>query len=536
MLRNYQSSLKNQIRHKWENGQANVMAVAPTGAGKTITMASLNADMDCPSLAIAHRQELVSQISVAFARQNIRHRIIAPNQVVNSIIEQHIEEVGISLVWPNAKTAVAGVDTLVKRCDPFFDTVQFWQTDEAHHILADNKWGKAIEMLPNATCGVGWTATPCRTDRKALRRGKGGIFDAMVVGPTMRELIDQQYLTEFRIYSLPQQIDMANVHVTSGGEFNGNELREAAHRSTITGDIVEHYLRLAAGKSGVTFAVDVALAEEHAEAFRAADVSAAVLHAKTPGRERIEIIRAFRNREIMQIVNVDVLGEGFDCPGIEVASFARPTMSYGLYVQQFGRALRPKEDKLVGLILDHVGNVIRHRGAPDGPRAWTLDSTKRKSKESEIPIKVCGNENCMQVYAGYERACPFCGWEPELGNNERGRPEAVEGDLTLYTPQLLAQLQNEVRRIGGEVEIPLGINDVARMGLERTWEARQRAQQELAAEIDTWAGFYHHGRGEKINTVYRRFWHTFGMDTLSALAQSGPKQREMMERVRNERS
>lgn len=535
MLRPYQSSLKSRIREKMIDGAKNVMAVMPTGAGKTVTMADLDAEMDCPSLAIAHRQELVSQISLAFARQGIKHRIIAPPAVVKSVIEQHVEEVGCNHVHPDAKTAVAGVDTLIKRSDPFFETVEFWQTDEAHHVLEANKWGQAVKMLPNARNGVGWTATPCRTDKKALRRGKGGVFDDLVVGPTMRQLIDQGHLAEFRIYSLPQSIDMSKVHVTSGGEFNGQELREAVHKSAITGDIVTHYMRLAAGKSGVTFAVDVAMAEEHAAAFRDAGISAAVLHAKTPSAERIKIIRAFRNRELLQIVNVDVLGEGFDCPGIEVASFARPTMSYGLYVQQFGRALRPKEGKQFGLILDHVGNVVRHRGAPDHGRAWSLDSPTKKAKGTEVPIRVCGNEECMQPFEGYQKECPFCGWEPEVGTKERSRPEAVEGDLTLYTPGLLAQLRGEIERIAGPVEIPWGMNDVARIGATRAWEARQYAQAELATAIDEWAGIWKAATNESLSTLYRRFWATFGMDTLTALTQSGPKQREMMERVRSDR-
>jgi superfamily II DNA or RNA helicase len=327
MLRPYQSSLKAKIFQKWDEGQRNVMGVMPTGAGKTVTMADLCAEVDEPSLAIAHRQELVSQISLAFARQGIKHRIIAPAAVVKSIIEQHVDEVGANHVHPGAKTAVAGVDTLIKREDPFFDTVRFWQTDEAHHVLATNKWGAAVGMLKAAVRGVGWTATPCRTDKKALRAGKGGVFHDLVVGPTMRELIDAGFLADFRIYSLPQSVDVSGVHVTSGGEFNGQELREAVHKSAITGDIVTHYMRLAAGKSGVTFAVDVAMAEEHARAFKEAGISAAVLHAKTPSAERIKIIKAFRNKELLQIVNVDVLGEGL-LPSFPLLTFESWTKTW----------------------------------------------------------------------------------------------------------------------------------------------------------------------------------------------------------------
>jgi superfamily II DNA or RNA helicase len=190
-LRDYQIKIKQDINDLWEAGQAHVMAVMPTGAGKTVTMASLCGDVGEPTLAIAHRQELVGQISLAFARQGLTHRIIAPAATVRAITEQHVEEVGRNWVRPNADIGVAGIDTLIKREDEFFDRVTFWQLDESHHALEANKWGKGIAKLRNATRGTGWTATPLRTDKKALKRGQGGIFDALAVGPSMRDLIDR---------------------------------------------------------------------------------------------------------------------------------------------------------------------------------------------------------------------------------------------------------------------------------------------------------------------------------------------------------
>jgi hypothetical protein len=70
--------------------------------------------------------------------------------------------------------------------------------------------------------------------------------------------------------------------------------------------------------------------------------------------------------------------------------------------------------------------------------------------------------------------------------------------------------------------------------LRRAWEARREAQGDLVAAIDEWAGIWHHAKGEPLTAVYRRFWHTYGMDTLSALTLSGPKQRELAERVRKD--
>jgi hypothetical protein len=451
--------------------------------------------------------------------------------MIRAVIEQHIAEIGGNFVHPGASVAVAGVDTLIRRTnDPFLTRVQVWQTDEAHHLLEDNKWGRALQAVPNAKRGVGWTATPCRTDKKALRRGQGGVFDTLVVGPTMRDLIDQGHLADFRIWSLPQSINTTKITV-KGGDFDGAALRNAAHQSSITGDVVAHFMRVAADKCGVTFAVDVSMAEEHAAAFRAAGVPAGTLHAKTPLRERIDMIKAFRRRELRQIVNVDVLGEGFDCPGIEVVSFARPTMSYGLYVQQFGRGLRPLAGKTEALILDHVGNVVRHHGPPDRGRPWSLDAPPKQAPV-EVSIQVCGNPECMSPFEAGTRTCPYCEWTaPVTARVERARPAQVEGDLTLYSPDQLNELRREVDRIAGPPRLVPTLPDHVRDAAVRTWEVRREAQASLSTAIDAWAGRWHHAAGEAIQDVYKRFYRTFGVDTLTALTLSGSKQQALTRKV-----
>lgn len=530
MLRDYQVKLKDDVRAAWASGHRNVLAQLPCGGGKTRTMAHLAAELDEPGLVQAHRQELVGQISMAFAVVGVPHRIIAPDAVVREISNQHIDELGRNWVRPDARYAIAGVDTLIRRSDAFFDTVKHWQTDEAHHLLQANKWGRAVGMLGGAR-GIGWTATPCRGDRRSLRRGEGGCFDTLVQGPSMRWLINNGYLKEFRIYGLPERIDMSNVRTGSGGDFNQAELAEAAHKSSITGDIVKHAMALAPGKKGVTFAVDVQMAEEHAAAFRDAGVRAAVISDKTSQSKRLEIIRAYRGDGLDEVCNVDVLGEGFDLPGIVRASFARPTASYGLYVQQFGRALRPMEGEPTGIILDHVGNVLRHRGAPDKAREWSLDGLPPR-EAGEIPTRLCRNPTCMLMWDGFSATCPHCGHKPERGAGDgRARPEILEGDLTLYDDGMLAALRAEVDRIAGEPDIPWNASQVVQRSVEKKHRLRAEAQSALAAQIDLWAGHWH-GQGEPLDAIYRRFWFMFGMSTLEALAMSGPRQKEMLERVR----
>jgi hypothetical protein len=65
--------------------------------------------------AIAHRQELVGQISLALARQGVMHDIVAPRPVVRFCSNQHVEELGQSFYSPSAPGFVGGVDTVIRR-------------------------------------------------------------------------------------------------------------------------------------------------------------------------------------------------------------------------------------------------------------------------------------------------------------------------------------------------------------------------------------------------------------------------------------
>lgn len=482
----------------------------PTGAGKTVVMSSIANDFQAPQIAIAHRQELVGQISLAFARAGIYHRITAPNATVNAIISQHVEELGQPFVQQRAPVAVAGIDTLIRRTDElaaFLQRVQWWQIDEAHHLLEANKWGRGVGLMPQAA-GLGWTATPLRSDKRSLRRGEGGVFDAMAIGPSMRELVDAGYLAEYRIYAPPAAINASALKVTGSGDFSATELHDATARSAIVGDVVGSYLRFAAGKNGVTFAVDRELGEQHLAAFLAAGVPAALLTDKTPAAQRIEIMRAFRRQDIKQLVNQDIVGEGLDVPCIEVCSMARATASYGLFVQQFGRALRPLPGKQFGILIDHVGNVARH-GLPDAPQAWSLDSPRREPPSDQLPVRQCPAPSCFRVFEGYSMTCPHCGFRPERQTAQA--PELVEGDLTEYGPELLARLRAQAVPKPPPKHLPAPI----RSKVAQQQAMRAQVQAQLAEGMAIWASVQTAG-GMELSAAYRKFYRLFGVDVLTA--------------------
>lgn len=530
-LRPYQLDGIAAIRESWDRGARNVLFTLPTGGGKTVMFSDVLAHHTGAACAIAHRQELVGQISVSLARFELRHRIIGPRNVIRHIINLQRRETGRAYYDPNAAIAVAGVDTLVRRADALAGwcrQVTLWVQDEAHHVLKANKWGKATKLFPNAR-GLGVTATPERADGKGLGNHADGVFETLVAGPSMRDLINGGHLAEYRIFAPRSDLDLAPVRLAADGDYNRDDLRVAVRRSHIVGDVVAHYMRIAFGRLGVTFATDVETAANIAEQYRAAGVPAALVTAETPDEERARTIEQFKARRLWQLVNVDLFGEGFDVPGIEVVSMARPTQSFAVYAQQFGRALRPLPGKAAGIIIDHVGNVERHR-LPDAPRGWTLDarekSARRERDPDAIPVTTC--TKCFRVYESLTTTCPFCGAAPTPRG--RSRPEQVDGDLHELDPAALAALRGDIERIDGPAQIPHGLARPARARLEVQWRERREAQRILRGMIALWAG-YRKAEGMADSEIYRRFFFKFGIDVMSAQALGRPDAETLTARI-----
>jgi len=507
-LRGYQTNINQAVFDAWDFGHDNTLMVLPTGAGKTVCLSSIVHQEPGAVCVIAHRQELVSQLSLSLAKNGIYHRIIAPKKTISMIMKMHIIELGKSFYNFQSHVAVAGVDTLVRRHDElasWLPTVKLWVIDEAHHLLSKNKWGKAVEMFPNAK-GLGVTATPLRADGNGLGADNDGEIHKMVVGPSMRDLIDQGFLTDYRIFAPSNNIDMSDARVSKAtGDYNKFDVSNAVAKSslvqhtgtTVIGDVVEHYIKIASGKLGITFVPDMETGHEIVAQFNSVNIPATILNAKTPDNERAEILRKFARKEFMQIVNVDILGEGFDCPAISVVSMARPTQSYGLYVQQFGRALRILEGKTHGIIIDHVGNVARH-GLPDAPRNWSLERTKKNQEDVVMPVKTC--PMCTYTFEKYIKACPECGYIPIPAS--RDNIKFVDGDLNELSPEVLAQMRGEIDKVDSPIHEQL---HKYRQQLEASYtkpmhvlahvkrmshklEHQQESQVKLREKMAWWAG------------------------------------------------
>jgi superfamily II DNA or RNA helicase len=413
--------------------------------------------------------------------------------------------------------------------------VHTWIIDEAHHVRADNKWGKGVSIFPNAR-GVGFTATPCRGDKRGLGKHVGGLFDHMVIGPTMRELIIDGYLSDYRVFAPPSDLNLNGVNITGSGDYSPAPLANAIQESKIHGDAIEHFKRICPDKQGITFCANVASAENMSVRYNHAGIQAAIVSAKTPDRDRANIIRDFREGRIQQLVNCAIFEEGFDVPGVEVVTMLNPTASYPRYSQAFGRALRVLEGKGHAIILDHVGNVHRH-GLPDMKNDWTLDGgTTTVSRLSEVQI-CC---NCASAYESFRSICPRCNKRQPV--REQATIEEVCGELCEIVKDDIDRIYADIRKMdlprdkyAESLRLKHGMPDIGRFAALKRHRKNQEAQQELRELMESWCveeNTWWHCE----STVERRFFLKFGVDLLTARTLKFADAMKLIERIQNDRS
>lgn len=523
-LRDYQQEAVNKIYDSWNQGNRNVSLVMCTGLGKSVCMSSIALNFDNqhkPVAVVAHRNELVSQMSCHLARVGLYHRIIAPRAVVGQISRKHKIEFGKSFINPSALSAVVGVDTLMARADSLKNWAQqiaLWEVDEQHHITRGNKWGKAVEMFVNAR-GLGVTATPNRADGQGLGRWVDGVMDDMVLGPSMRWAIENNFLADYEIVCPKSDLNVEDSPLSANGDWSNQTLRKAAKKSRIIGDVVTNYIKYAFGRKAIVFATDVETAEEISRDFNAHNIRAVSLNGKSLPAFREQSLDNFRDGKLQVLVNVDLFDEGFDVPSCDVCIMARPTASLGKFLQQIGRVLRPAPNK-TALIIDHVSNVIRH-GLPDMPREWSLERRQKKAKltkdPDEIELTVC--KKCLKPYEKFRTQCPYCGAELPVPESKSRTIEIVAGDLVLLDKATLQRLrQNAMLESPGNIaaRVAKAAGPIAGKAAANRQMEKIEAQNELKDTIAQWAAIERE-KGFNDREIYRRFYLSLGMDVLTAL-------------------
>jgi DNA repair protein RadD len=354
-LRDYQRQGIQDLRETYRKGARAPIYQLATGGGKTIVFSAIGAsavERGKKVIVLVHRRELVKQAHAKLALAGVEAGIISATFPRR----------------PDLPVQVASVQTLIKRLNdlPQFDLVVI---DECHHSVSPT-YQTIIEHQSDAKL-LGVSATPIRLDGKGL----DGIFDAIVCGPSIKDLVKECHLSPSRLFISSREADLQGVH-TRAGDYVPGELARVMSDAKITGDAVEQYRNHADHRPAIAFCVTVEHAEEVAEQFRESGYKSQCVHGETPKRERDALIAGLANGEVEVLTSCDLINEGLDVPVVGAVILLRPTKSLGLYMQSVGRGMRTAPGKTDLVVLDHVGNIRRH-GPPDMERIWTLKGAEK---------------------------------------------------------------------------------------------------------------------------------------------------------------
>ena len=365
-LRPYQQKAKDDIFSLWDECD-NVMFQMPTGTGKTRLFTSIISDIKAWGiknqqtpivLIIAHRVELIEQISETLDKYKVSHGIIAGGK--DRDLRPLVQVASIQTITHRTNKDVAsslGVDFII--------------IDEAHHSVA-NSYKKLWELYPN-TKKLGVTATPWRMNHL----GFSSIYDRLLVSESIKEFIKEGWLAPYSYYSIKdnseirQEISGIN-EFDIEGDYKVSALERVIDKASIRANLLTSYQKFAGGKKGIIYSISRKHSDHICEEYRQAGINIVRIDSETPREERRTYVQRFRNGLIDIIVNVDIFSEGFDCPDIEFIQLARPTKSLVKYLQQVGRGLRPVAGKGRCIILDNVGSHIEF-GLPNAERDWAIE-------------------------------------------------------------------------------------------------------------------------------------------------------------------
>lgn len=536
----------------------NILVVLPTGAGKSLTLADYaRADYQAGRHCIifAHRDRLILQLSEALCKMGVPHTFICSDKARRDITNHNLKKFGDSFWDETSPIIISSNPTFAARVkagripDVLLHSMYRWIQDEAHHATKDSEtWGTCLSCFPNAI-GLGFTATPLRNDKKGLGSHHDGFFDAMSVTTTMWDLITKGMLSPYKVFIPPIRIDRDKIKANGNGDFTEASAAKETDKKEVTGDAVDHYLRLSPGQPAITFCVNIKHARHVAEEFNNRGIPSVSISSKDSVEKIDQAMTDFEEGRILNLVNVDLISEGYDSPMVINCIMLRPTQSYSLFKQQAGRVLRTAEGKSYGIIQDHVGNVqymlrtYNLQYLHDDPE-WSLDRETKRAKNDDgnkaEPWIICPNSVCGFQYLESEhgKTCPECGHSETPSETEARIREmqTVDGDLVELEIDAIEHLLAERARVDSPVEqfahTVSGLPTPARLGAVNKHAKRLHAQVQLRDAIQRWCVDCGGRTGWSVELVQREFSRVFGVHVLQAQTLGERKAMELLERVK----
>lgn len=440
---------------------------APTGAGKTL-LASEIIDRFYDGrkvIVLCHRLVLLEQLEEAFAE---KHRV---------------RKLSLSDEGP----AFNGYEILLStnmRCkDVLSDALRQADlviVDEAHRVSPNGDAYKRIIEIFNEDGKdearlIGLTASPER--RTGDQKDQLGlIFDSIIDCADIHGLIEQGILVkpEYRPHFI-HDLDLNDIDI-SAGDFPVAKLSPEIIRSSMIEYSASIYLEERENVSpkpiSAWFCADVAVAEKTYNHVCGLGISAEIVTAKTPIRERMDILARHEAGEVEALMSVGVLSEGWDNPNCNIIVHLRPTLSKVLWGQTVGRGLRSAPNKEKCIVIDVSSNWSTFGPVED--LEWTLWNhrksfmkfknrfnwiTDHHDKEDDtVSYLICegtlpDRRRCSYIYKKNtfsEETCPKCGSYAAIDIYKEKKVDTQVNDIGLHrifferVPKVYAEMNTSI--------------------------------------------------------------------------------------------
>ena len=163
----------------------------------------------------------------------------------------------------------------------------------------------------------------------------------------------------------------------------GVAMSEECNRSVVNASVQQLHdvRRLGSPRQIIAVACSIRHATQVAALYREQGLRVEVLHSQLKGEERERIEATLRSGVTDVVVQVNILGEGYDLPTLCVAAVFRPYRSLSPYVQFVGRILRLAQPDTPYSPANHV-YLVSHVGLND--ERWWGDFTNFDKDDQEF--------------------------------------------------------------------------------------------------------------------------------------------------------
>jgi DNA repair protein RadD len=378
-LREPQKESHRRVRQHFASSPDPVILQIPVGCGKTGIMATLPFGIATgrvliitPNLTILDNVAKALDITLPGcfwrARKVLRSFSAGPYRAVLNGCNANIHDcIRSHFVITNIQQLASSADRWLPQFpDGFFE---FILVDEGHHNAADS-WRKVFARFPDAKV-VSLTATPFRSDGERLvgtPMYRYSYASAMVNGYIKRlhainvapQEIEFTYRNDHRRHTLEEVLALKEEAwfrrgVALAPECNQHIVEASIRRCLMLREKTSFPHQIIAAACSVDHARQVRSLYDQ-RGFRAAEI-----HSNMASEEREVVLNALRDNRLDCVVQVQMLGEGFDHPRLSIAAIFRPFRSLSAYIQFIGRVMRvnfegdPQHPDNEGFIVSHVG-------------------------------------------------------------------------------------------------------------------------------------------------------------------------------------